>query len=90
MTEDDPNGPKHVGVLRYVINIQEVHSLEVVIYIYVLLSHPINLHSYMKGWSGRTWGYKVANGARVFLISLFKARAWKINIKGKQMKQSIF
>jgi hypothetical protein len=31
--EDGPNGPKHLGVLRYVINILKVHSLEVVIYI---------------------------------------------------------
>jgi hypothetical protein len=31
--EDGPNGPKHVGVLKYIINIRKVHLLEVVIHI---------------------------------------------------------
>jgi hypothetical protein len=33
LTVDGPNAPKHVGVLKYIINIQKVHLLEVVIYI---------------------------------------------------------
>jgi hypothetical protein len=33
LPEDGPNGPKHVGVLKYIINIRKVHLLEVVIYI---------------------------------------------------------
>ena len=33
LPEDGPNGPKHVGVLKYIINIRKVHSLEVITYI---------------------------------------------------------
>jgi hypothetical protein len=32
LPEDGPNGPKHVGVLKYLINIRKAHLLEVVIY----------------------------------------------------------
>jgi hypothetical protein len=47
LPEDGPNGPKHVGVLKYIINIRKVHLLEVVVHILMKMhgKHSIKICS---------------------------------------------